>query len=157
MAAPTAAAETANHRVLAIARVLDAPRSLVWKAWAEPERMVRWLGPRGFTGKILKFDGQPGGTYRFQMRGPDGVDRWVQGVYREVIEAVRLVYTWTWTDAQGRPEGPETTVTVSFEDYGTAQTKLTLRQIGFDSIQSRDAHQQGWDSTFDRLADLLAA
>ena len=49
MAAENSVAAQPEERVLVIERVFDAPRDLVFKAWTEPERMVRWLGPRGFT------------------------------------------------------------------------------------------------------------
>ena len=75
-----------EERVLMIERVFDAPRALVFKAWTEPERMVRWFGPQGFTTTVLKADFRPGGDYRFHMRSPEGADHWLQGVYREVVE-----------------------------------------------------------------------
>jgi uncharacterized protein YndB with AHSA1/START domain len=156
MAAANSAAEQLNERELFIERIFDAPRSLVWKAWAEPERMVKWLGPRGFTGSIIRMDSWVGGSYRFQMRSPDGNDHWAQGVYREVVEGERLVYTWAWGDANGRPTTPETVVTVNFSDAGN-KTKITLHQALFESVPARDEHRFGWSSAFDCLADYLAS
>jgi uncharacterized protein YndB with AHSA1/START domain len=155
MASQSSAAAQAAEQVLVIERIFDAPRDLVWKAWADPARMVRWLGPRGFTSNVIKMDPWLGGAYRFHMRSPEGVDHWVQGVYREIVERERLVYTWMWTDGQGNPTGPETLVTVNFAEHGNEKTKLTLRQSGFESVAARDAHQQGWDSCLDRLAEYL--
>ena len=54
MAAENSVAAQPEERVLVITRIFDAPRHLVWKAWTEPERMVRWLGPRGFTTTVLR-------------------------------------------------------------------------------------------------------
>ena len=62
------------ERVLVIERVFDAPRSLVFKAWTEPEHMVQWFGPRGFTSTILQSELRSGGAYRIHMRGPEGDD-----------------------------------------------------------------------------------
>jgi uncharacterized protein YndB with AHSA1/START domain len=156
MAGVNSAVEQAQERELFITRVFDAPRSLVWKAWAEPERMVRWLGPRGFTGKIIRRDPWAGGSYRFEMRSPDGNDHWAQGVYREIVEGERLVYTWAWADADGRATTPDTVVTVTFSDEGE-KTKITLHQALFESVSARDEHRFGWSSAFDCLADYLAA
>ncbi|HKV54276.1 MAG TPA: SRPBCC domain-containing protein [Candidatus Binataceae bacterium] len=155
MAGSSSAAVKSADLELVITRIFDAPRNLVWKAWAEPDRMVRWMGPRGFTGDIVKMDGRPGGSYRFHMRSPDGADHWAQGVYREVIETERLVYTWSWADADGNPTPPETLITVTFADQGE-KTKLTLRQAGFESQAARDGHNYGWSSSFDCLAEYLA-
>jgi uncharacterized protein YndB with AHSA1/START domain len=88
------------------------------------------------------------------MRSPDGTDHWVQGVYREIVEPERLVFTWAWDDAEGNP-GHETVVTVRFASHG-AKTKLTLHQAVFESVKARDAHQGGWTSCFERLAEYLA-
>ena len=52
MAAASNLAMEPEDRVLIITRIFDAPRELVWKAWTEPERMVKWQGPRGFTSTI---------------------------------------------------------------------------------------------------------
>jgi uncharacterized protein YndB with AHSA1/START domain len=142
-------------RVLVITRVFDAPRSLVFKAWTDPEHMVHWFGPRGFKSTVLKNDLRPGGAYRIHMLGPDG-DHWTQGVYREVVPPERLVMVGSWADAHGNPTRPETTLTLLFEDHG-GKTKLTLHNAVFESATARDAHQSGWNSSLDCLAEYLAA
>jgi uncharacterized protein YndB with AHSA1/START domain len=76
MAARSNVAAEQAERVLVISRVFEAPRTLVFKAWTEPEHMARWWGPRGFTSAIIANDVQPGGAYRFHMRGPEGDDHW---------------------------------------------------------------------------------
>ena len=141
-------------RVLKIERVFDAPRSLVFKAWTESEHMARWWGPRGFTSTVLKNDLRPGGAYRIHMLGPDG-DHWSQGVYREIVPPERLVMVGSWADAHGNPTRPETVLTLTFEEQG-AKTKLRLHQTGFESVTARDAHNSGWSSSFDCLAEYLA-
>jgi len=143
------------ERELVITRIFDAPRSLVYKMWADPEHMVRWLGPQGFTGTILKMDARPGGAYRFHMRAPDGSDHWQQGVYREIVPEERIVCTYEWADADGNPTLPQTLLTVTFADEG-AKTKLTLRQAIFESVTARDAHRGGWTSSLARLEEYLA-
>lgn len=141
-------------RVLVITRVLDAPRELVWKAWTEPERMVKWHGPRDFTSTIELMETWPGGRYRIRMHGPDG-DHWTQGINREIVPPERLVIEGCWADAEGRPVGPNTSVTIMLEDLG-GRTKLTLHQALFESVTARDGHQFGWNSALDCLADYLA-
>lgn len=155
MAAKNSAAAQSAELELVITRIFDAPRGLVWKAWAEPDRMVQWLGPRGFTSTILKMDARAGGTYRFHLRSSEDASHWVQGVYREILEPERLVYSWAWTDAEGTPTGPETLVTVIFEEHD-GKTKLTLHQAIFESVTARDAHRGGWTSSLDRLEEYLA-
>ena len=58
----------ADDRVLEIVRVFDAPRSLVFKAWADPAHTVRWMGPRGYTATHYQQDLRPGGAWRACLR-----------------------------------------------------------------------------------------
>lgn len=153
MAARTSAAAKTAERVLVITRIFDAPRSLVFKAWTEPERLVRWWGPQGFTTPTCKMDVRPGGAFRICMRSPEGTDHWLRGVYREIVAPERLVCTWAWEDAEGKP-GHETLLRVTFAEQG-GKTKLTLHQAVFESVTARDAHQGGWASSLDRLAEYL--
>jgi len=155
MAATSNAAENPEARVLVITRIFDAPRKVVYQAWADPEQMVKWLGPKGFAGKIIKMDARPGGAYRFYMRDPEGGDHWNQGVFREIVVCERIVQTHSWADAEGNPTSPETLLTVTFKDYG-AKTRLTLHQAMFESVTARDGHRGGWTSTLDRLEEVLA-
>jgi uncharacterized protein YndB with AHSA1/START domain len=149
----SAAAET-MERELVVTRVFDAPRSLVWKAWAEPDRVVDWYGPRGFTITFCEMDVRPRGTYRICMRSPEGTDHWVRGVYREIVPPARLAFTWAWEDAEGKPQH-ETLVTVSLVERG-ARTELTLRHSGFESDTARDEHRTGWTECLDEFPDYLA-
>ena len=155
MTAESSVATQPEERVLVLTRTFDAPRDLVWKAWTEPERMVRWFGPRGFTSTVLKADFRPGGAYRFHMRSPEGTDHWQQGIYHEIVKPERLVSTFAWADAEGKPTRPETLLTVSLAQHG-GKTKLTLHQAVFESVTARALHGEGWSSSLDRLAEYLA-
>jgi uncharacterized protein YndB with AHSA1/START domain len=150
-AAPAAAPA---ERVLLITRLLDAPRRLVFKAWTEPEHVVRWWGCAGSTVTTFKRDLRPGGEYRVLMRLDDGTDHRVRGVYREIVEPERLVFTWAWEDAAGHL-GHETLVTVTLVERG-GKTEMTLRHAVFESTDMRDLHGLGWNASFDRLVAYLA-
>lgn len=140
---------------LFITRVFDAPRALVFQAWTDPQHLKQWENaPIGFTVTTEKSDIRPGGEYKVCMRSPEGVDHWLQGVYTEVVPPERLSFTHVWLRADGSP-GVETHVTLTFADRGNS-TELTLHQTGFDTVASRDGHNEGWNSTFDRLAGYLA-
>ena len=87
---------------LVITRIFDAPRELVFRAWTEPDRAVRWWGPQGFIVAHSEIDLQPGGAYRVCMRSPEGIEHWQRGVCREFVEPERLVFTFAWEDAEGK-------------------------------------------------------
>jgi uncharacterized protein YndB with AHSA1/START domain len=149
---------TRDERTLVITRVFDAPVSLVWQAWTQSEHISKWSAPRGFTIPHSEGDLRPGGQWRCCMRAPDGKELWLGGVYREIVLNKLIVMTHVWDDENGRP-GPETVVTVRFEELGKdlgPKTIVTLQQTGFDSVQSRDGHAGGWGECFDLLAEHLA-
>ena len=146
-----------NERVLVITRVFDAPRHLVFNAWADPAQSRQWMGPRGFTATDVTQDPRPGGAWRLCLRADDGSRAlWQGGVFREITPPERLVFTFAWDDESGRP-GHEMLVTVSFAEREDGTTLMTFRQEGFDTAENRDGHREGWGSTFDRLVDHLAA
>jgi uncharacterized protein YndB with AHSA1/START domain len=78
----------------------------------------------------------------------------VQGVFLEIVEPERLVFTWAHEN-EDAVLNHETRVTVTFAEQG-GKTKLTLRQAVFESVKERDSHQGGWNSSLDRLAQYLA-
>src|SRR4030065_1694507 len=86
---------------LVIERIFDAPRDLVWKAWSEPERFMRWYGPKGFTTPVCKIDFRVGGGWLNCMRSPDGWEMWSTGIYREIVALERIVTTASTDDPEG--------------------------------------------------------
>ena len=138
---------------LVITRVLDAPPILVFKAWTEPGHMVRWMGPKGFTAPSAKMDVRPGGQYRALIRSAEGKDHWFHGVYREVVEARRLVFTFAW-EKEGE-HGQENLVTITFAEEN-GKTRMTFTQALFPSVEERDSHEGGWSEAFDKLNAYVA-
>jgi uncharacterized protein YndB with AHSA1/START domain len=154
------------ERELVLERVVDAPRELVFEAWTQPERVMRWWGPKGFTTPLCTIEFRPGGVFHYCMRSPEGLDYWGKGVYREIVAPERIVYTDTFSDEKGKtvsparygmtPEWPsETLVTVTFAEQ-ERRTKLTLQQSIPESIAERTGALQGWTEMLDRLAGELA-
>ena len=142
------------ERELTIRRTFDAPRTLVFAAWTEPRHLAQWSCPRGFTFTENTGDLRVGGAFTARMRSPEGTDHRLRGVYREIVPPERLVFTHSWVDESGKA-GPETIVTVTLLERN-GRTEMTLHQGVFESVSSRDGHEQGWSSCFERLAELLA-
>jgi uncharacterized protein YndB with AHSA1/START domain len=151
---------------LVITRTFDAPRDLVFRAWTEPERLMRWWAPKGCTTPFCTVDLRPGGRFHYCMRLPEGREIWAIGVYREIVAPERLVYTDSFADADGNPVAPghygmsdshpaETLVTVLFLEH-EGGTKVTLRHTIPESVEERKGTEQGWGEMLDRLADLLS-
>ncbi|HET6161582.1 MAG TPA: SRPBCC domain-containing protein [Dongiaceae bacterium] len=143
---------TAQHE-LVITRMFDAPRELVFRAWTQPEHMVRWLGPHKFTCLSAKMDVRPGGTYRAGIRSAEGKEHWMRGTYQEIVEPERLVFSFSWEEDGER--GRENTITITLADLD-GKTRMTFRQAFFETVESRDDHNKGWTECFERLAQYLA-
>ncbi len=143
-----------SERELTITRIFDAPRSLVFKVWSQPEHFARWLGPKDFTTTFCQMDVRLGGTYRACIQSPEGTNHWMQGIYQEIVEPERLVFTFAWEDEQGKPKH-QTLVTVTLTEQGH-KTRMTFHQAIFESVESRNSHQTGWSECFDRLEAYLA-
>jgi uncharacterized protein YndB with AHSA1/START domain len=148
------ARDTAS-RELVVSRVINAPRETVFAAWTDPAQAALWWGPQGFTTISCEMDARPGGAYRACMRSPEGNRHCRRGVYREVVEPERLVFSYAWEDADGNP-GHEMTITVTFADIA-GRTRLTLHQTGFETAAARDDHRRGWSSCLERFAEYLSA
>ena len=155
------------EQAVVITRVFEAPRELVWKAWTECERLIRWWGPKGFATPFCKTDLHVGGVYVNCMRSPDGKDYWSTGIYREIVPLKRIVCTDSFADEKGNivpatyygmsADFPlEMLVTVTFEEIG-GKTKVTLRHaLGPVPASERDLCRQGWSESLDKLAGELA-
>ncbi len=142
----------AEGHELVITRVFDAPRELLFALWTDPAHLMRWMGPRGFTATQLEQDPRPGGAWRLCLSQNDGSRHlWQGGINKEIVEPERLVFTFAWEDADGRP-GHETLVTVTFAEQD-GKTMMTFRQAFFETVEQRDGHHKGWTSSFDRLEE----
>mgnify|MGYP002382465270 FL=1 len=147
-------ANDAASRTLTIVRTFDAPRELIFKVWSQPEHVVRWWGPKGFTTPACQMDVRPGGSYRTVIRSPEGKEHVMRGNYREVVPPERLVMSFAWEDGEGRP-GHETLVEVAFEDI-EGRTRLTFKHGVFETAAACESHLQGWTAFMESLAAYLA-
>ncbi|MGC2048605.1 MAG: SRPBCC domain-containing protein [Gallionella sp.] len=138
---------------LTITRTFDAPRALVWQAWTNPAHALHWWGLKHHPATDIEWDARLGGRWRNCLREMETDDLfWHGGVFREVAEPERLVFTFTWEEPGNR--GMETLVTVDFAERA-GKTEMAMHQVPFQSIAERDGHDEGWNSTFDRLAEYL--
>jgi uncharacterized protein YndB with AHSA1/START domain len=145
--------EATTAQEITISRVYDAPRELVWRAWTEPEELVQWWGPKGWSTPIetVTMDVRPGGEFRLTSTSDQGEQMPVVGVYREVVEPERLVLE---EPAEGSwHEGSMSAVT--FADLGGGRTEMVLRATINTTEEMRRNAERGMHDTLDRLAGHL--
>src|SRR5262249_1860382 len=112
-----------SDREVAMTRVFDAPRELVWDAWTKPDHVRQWLlGPEGWTMPVCEIDLRVGGSWHFVWRKTGDAEMEMRGVYKQVVRHEKLVNTERWG-----PEWPETINTVTFtEKDGRTTVVLTI-------------------------------
>ena len=148
---------TPSDREIVLTRTFDAPRRLVFRAMTTPEHVRQWYGCDHMTLIACEIDLQVGGAYRFTMRGPDGVDHTMRGIYHEIAPPDRIVFTEAYVT-----EGltcDEAMVTSNFvESNGKTTLTVTVRH---KSRENRDMHlksgmENGAGESYDRLAAVVA-
>jgi uncharacterized protein YndB with AHSA1/START domain len=150
---------TPTDREIAMTRVFDAPRKLVFDAFTKPELVQRWLlGPPGWSMPVCEIDLRVGGAYRYVWRNDrDGTTIGMGGVFREIVAPERLVSTERFDEAWYPGEAVGTIVFV--EQGGSTTVRQTVR---YESREARDAvtksdMERGVTASYDRLADVLAS
>jgi uncharacterized protein YndB with AHSA1/START domain len=146
-------------RELVINRLIDARREKVFRAWTEPELLKQWFAPLPYTTPVAEVDVRTGGANFMVMRGPDGKDMPLRGVYLEVVKNERLVFTDAYTKAWEPSEKPFMTVVLTFDDVG-GKTNYTARVLHW-TVADREAHEkmgfhEGWGQCADQLEALVA-
>ena len=152
---------------MVVTRVFDAPRELVWKAWTDPEYVMQWWGPKGFTAPVCQMDFRVGGKLLCCMKAPDGQEFWNAGEYHEIVLHEKIVSSMYFADSKGNRVEPEHygieheaiadahDVTL-FEDIGNGRTKLTF--IGNEAMQdaAESGQLEGWKQILDKAAATIA-
>ncbi len=145
---------TPSDKEIAMSRVFDAPRELVFEAFTNAKHLQEWmLGPEGWTMPVCEIDLRPGGAWHFVWHREEGCEMEMTGEYREITPPERLVSTEAWGG-----DWPETIVTLELteEDGKTTMTQTVL----YPSEEARDAAlatgmKDGAAISYDRLAEYL--
>jgi uncharacterized protein YndB with AHSA1/START domain len=143
-----------TEREVVMTRVFDAPRRLVFDALTKPELLKRWFGPRGWSLVVCEADLKVGGAWRWVLRGPDGRDMGMRGVYQEITPPERLVSTESFDDYPGE----SLNALILSEEDGKTTFTITVR---YASQEIRDAviksgMEHGAAECYDKLAEMLA-
>jgi len=148
-----------SDRELLLIRLIVALRQKLFKAWTDPELLKQWFAPLPYTTPVAELDVRPGGASRIVMRDPEGNEFPNRGVYLEVLENERLVFTDAYTKAWEPSAKPFMTVILTFADEG-GKTRYTARVCHW-TVADREAHEkmgfhEGWGRCADQLAALVA-
>ncbi len=147
-----------SDREIAFACRFQRSARLLFEAWTKPEHLRHWWGCEGSSITHCAIDLRVGGSWSLVMRMADASDHPFHGVYREIAQAHRLVYTECYE--MPRFGSPEWLTTITFDETPTAT--LVTHTILHKSREARDGHlqagmQEGTKQTFLRLNEYAAA
>ena len=143
-------------REFTLERIIDATPEQLFRAWTDPELLPRWFCPRPWAVASAALDVRPGGASLVVMRGPDGQEHPNRGVYLEVVQNERLVFTDAFVEAWAPSEKAFFVATITFEGLG-ARTRYRAR-LQHWTVEDRQAHEamgfhEGWAKATDQLAE----
>jgi uncharacterized protein YndB with AHSA1/START domain len=141
---------TSDGAEFTITRVVETDRVTLWRLWTDPAELARWFHPSAMHTPTasVSVDLREGGRYRYDMVHDDTGDRMAMGgIYLEVVEPERLVFTW------GEPADPDAApvITVTMADAGDGRTELTLHVSGVAGRPGDDSVYDGWSEALDHL------
>jgi uncharacterized protein YndB with AHSA1/START domain len=160
-------------RDLTLTRTFNAPVEMVWKAWAEPEYVMKWWGPDHFTSPSAKIDFREGGTSIVCMHAPQdfgGMDFYNIWAYQKIVPLQSIEYIQNLSDEHGNlidpsavgmpPEFPRDTRTVViFKDLGNGKTEITMTEYNLpaaDTEMGKNA-ELGLNQCLDKMAAIFAS
>jgi uncharacterized protein YndB with AHSA1/START domain len=133
-------------------RVLRAPPARVYRAFLDPQAMVKWLPPHGFTAKVHQMDAKVGGGYKMSFTNFNtGSSHSFGGKYQELVPNERIRYTDAFDDPN-LPGEMQTTVTLKKVSVGT---ELNVVQEGVPAAIPAEACYLGWGESLELLAKLV--
>jgi len=135
-------------------RVLRAPAERLYRAFLDPDAMVKWLPPHGFTGKVHEMNVRVGGGYRMSFTNfSTGRSHSFGGQYVELTPHERIRYTDRFEDPD-LPGDMQVAIALRKVDCGT---ELEIVQEGLPSMIPVEQCYLGWQQSLSLLADLVEA
>src|SRR5215831_8125238 len=133
-------------------RVLRAPPQRVYRAFVDPDAMVKWLPPHGFTAKVHHIDARVGGSYRMSFTNlGTGNGHSFGGEYLELVPNERIVHTDKFDDPN-LPGEMKVTITLRQVFCGT---ELHVVQEGVPDVIPVEACYLGWQESLSLLTQLV--
>jgi uncharacterized protein YndB with AHSA1/START domain len=135
-------------------RVLRATPERVYRAFLDPDAMVKWVPPNGFTGKVHHLDARVGGAYKMSFTNfTTGQSHAFGGEYLELVPHERIRHTDTFDDPN-LPGAMQVTITLKQVSCGT---EVHITQEGVPDLIPAEACYLGWQESLALLAKLVEA
>ena len=141
-----------DDRTVRLHRVFRCPPERAYRAFIDPDAMVKWLPPHGFTGKVHESDVRVGGGYKMSFTNfGTGSSHSFGARFVELTPHSRLRYTDRFDD----PNLPgEMQVTVDFRPVACG-TEVTISQAGIPPMIPLEFCYAGWQESLALLAHVV--
>lgn len=139
-------------KTIRLHRVLRAKPERVYRAFIDPEAMVKWLPPHGYTAKVHSMEAKVGGSYRMSFTNfTTGNSHSFGGKYLELVPNERMRYVDEFDDPNlsGLMQ-----VTITFKSVSVG-TELQIEQAGIPDLIPPEACYVGWQESLTLLAMLV--
>lgn len=154
---------------LVVTRIFDAPRTLVWNAWKDPDHVMKWWGPTGFTSPTCKMDFREGGTSLVCMRAPKefgGQEMYNTWAYSKIVPLEYIEFVLDWADKDGTRIDPTTIGlppdmprdvrhVIRLKALENDKTELTITEFGYVSDEQLNLSKMGLEQCLDKMAASL--
>jgi uncharacterized protein YndB with AHSA1/START domain len=166
----TDSTKSKKKKDLVFTRVFDAPVEQVWKAWVEPNMVMRWWGPDGFTSPSAKMDVRKGAKSLVCMRAPKkfgGQDMYSTWTYTKIVPMREIEYLHHFADKDGNrvdpaqqglpPDMPEEVRNlVAFKTVGDNKTRITVTEYDWPVGHMMEMSKMGMEQCLDKMAAIFA-
>lgn len=147
---------TESHE-LVLDRVLNAPREKLWRCWTDPKLMEEWFCPKPWYVTDAVVDARAGGEFTTIMHGPAGEEFPNTGVFLEVIEGRKLVFTDAFAPGWLPAGRPFMVAEITFEDIGEGRTRYLARARHWTDEARKEHEAMGFHEGWNAVADQLEA
>lgn len=163
--------QNSGKEIFVINRSFETDIKTMYKIWTDPNHIMKWTPPNGFSGKYLSEDIRVGGQSFYEMSG-NGITMYGKAKYIEMLTPTKIIYTQMFVDKDGNvsrhPMAPtwpeEMKTTVIFSEEGAQQTRVTLdwEVFGNATPEEHDTFKgakigmmKGWTGSFDKLEEYI--
>jgi uncharacterized protein YndB with AHSA1/START domain len=166
----TMAEPSVRKQDLVMSRVFDAPVEAVWRAWTDPQLVMRWWGPKGFTAPMARIDFREGGTSLVCMREPEqlgGRDFYSTWTYQRIVPRQRIEYVHNLADRHGSKIDPaalgmpadfpqDMRHAVVFRALPEGRTEMTITEFDWPPGRMLELSKLGLEQCLDKMGAALA-
>jgi len=160
---------TVETRDLVVTRIFNAPIERVWNAWTDPQQVIQWWGPTGFSSPSAKMDFREGGTSLVCMRAPKefgGQEHYSTWAYTKIVPMRTIEYINNLAEKDGHRADPvhlgmpadfprDQRHLVTFKDLGNGKTEMTITQFGWTVGKMLQLCELGLNQCLDKMAAIF--